>query len=241
MSKRSTDLFEEMQSIFGSSFSPTVTSLNESLDEGAKHARGRDMRPQPSSKNAVSKGMRKQSGYAGVPRKTSKRQRERDAEAKKKEATNAKRSKDRNDQMDKNMDKFRNDPEVRGDKSKAKLKAKTKDKSGGSSGASGEASSRKSSSGHDPFKNSSNLGKGPGTPKGHTGTGPRKHNATGCWSCTCPGNVYNSGCICKSSGNGANCPPKNTLKHIKYKSKYKRDYNDMYHAWRGDKDKRASK
>jgi hypothetical protein len=244
MSKRSTDLYEEMQTIFGASFSPTVTPLNESLDEGAKHARGRDMRPQPSGKNAVSKTMRKQSGHPGVPRKPSKRQRERDAKADKKKSSDAKYRKDAEAKGKKGPDDFRKDWDEKHaarSKSKAKPDSKSKDKSGGGGGASGETSSRKSSSGHDPFKNSSNLGKGPGTPKGHTGTGPRKHNATGCWDCTCPGNVYSSGCNCKSSGNGANCPPKGTLKHIKYKSNYKRAYNDLYHAWRGDKDKRASK
>jgi hypothetical protein len=237
MSKRSTDLFEEMQSIFGASFSPTVTSLNESLDEGAKHARGGDMRPMPSKRggrDAVSKRTRKQQFH-----KPGKAKRDRDLTGLKKIKRTAAKTATKDD--DSALKAFFKDPEVRGDKSKAKSKSKSKEKSGGGGGASGETSSRKSSSGHDPFKNSSNLGKGPGTPKGHTGTGPRKHNATGCWDCTCPGNVYSSGCNCKSTGKGANCPPKNTLKHIKYKSKYKRAYNDLYHAWRGDKDKRASK
>lgn len=237
MSKRSTDLFEEMQSIFGASFSPTVTSLNESLDEGAKHARGRDMRPQPSGKNAISKRQRDRTGYKSVPRKESQR-----AKARRTAKEGDKYRKDSEAKGKQGVDDFRKDWDAKHaarSKSKADSKSKPKDKSGG--GSSGEASSRKSSSGHDPFKNSSNLGKGPGTPKGHTGTGPRKHNATGCWDCTCPGNVYSSGCNCKSSGNGANCPPKGTLKHIKYKSTYKRAYNDLYHAWRGNKDKRASK
>lgn len=234
MSKRSKDLFEEMQGIFGESFNPTAKPLTESMDEGAKHARGRDMRPEPSSKNAISKGMRNQSGYKSVPRKESARSKKRKAESEKKKAAIAKANTDRKAKMKSGMDKFFSDPEVRGNKgSDAKTKGSTgklspKGKGGGGSQDKAKGTSAANSE-HHPFKNKTNLGKGP---RG------KYLQKTKCWNCTCPGNIYDSGCNCKASGQGNNCPEKGTLKKISYSQSYKKSYNDEYHAWRAGKDKK---
>lgn len=235
MSRRSRDLFEEMQDIFGESFNPVVESLTESLDEGAKHARGGHMRPQPSSRsNSISSRQRGQSGHKSVPRKESQRSKKRKAEKEKKAAARAKSNKDRDAAQQRGVDKFLSDPEVRGAKvSDGKTKASVgrlspKGKGGGGSQDKSKGTSAANSE-HHPFKNKTNLGKGP---RGSY------LNKTKCWNCTCPGNIYDSGCNCKSSGQGPNCPEKGTLKKIKYSQSYKKSYNDEYHAWRAGKDKK---
>ena len=230
MSRRSKDLFEEMQGIFGESFNPTVESLSESLDEGAKHARGGDMRPMPSkrgNRDAVSKRTRKQKFH-----KPGKAKRDRDMTGLKKIQRTAAKTATKDD--DSALKAFFKDPEVRGNKgSDSKSKASVgrlspKGKGGGGSQDKSKGTSA-SNSEHHPFKNKTNLGKGP---RGSY------LNKTKCWNCTCPGNIYDSGCNCKSSGNGANCPEKGTLKKIKYSQSYKKSYNDEYHAWRAGKDKK---
>jgi len=217
MSRRSSDLFEEMQSIFGESFGYREDSLTESMNEGAKHARGRDMRSSPSDRgqgrNSISKAMRGKSGHQT--------RRDRDITGLNKIKKTAAKTATKDD--DSALKKFFNDPEVKGDK---KTSAKPERKSSGGDGAKAQSSSGGKGSTHDPFKNSPNLGPGPRE---------QHHDETKCWNCTCPGNIYSSGCNCKSSGKGENCPPKGTLKKISYKKDYKKKYNDQYHAWRAGK------
>lgn len=83
---------------------------------------------------------------------------------------------------------------------------------------------------HNPFKRSSNLGTGPGTPPGFRGTGPRHHDQAKCWSCKC-GNVYTKGCTCVGTGANKDCK-KGEIKHVKINRGYRHAYNNMYHAWR---------
>jgi len=222
MSRRSSDLFEELQSIFGESFGHRAEPLTESMTEGAKHARGRDMRPMPSSKqgkDSISSRMRDQKGH-----KPGKTKRDRDLSGLNKIKRTAKKTATKDD--DSALKSFFKDPEVRGDK-RPSTKPKTREKEKSSSeGGGSRAQSAGKGAGHFPFKNSSNLGPGPRD---------QHHDETKCWNCTCPGNIYSSGCNCKSSGKGENCPPKGTLKKISYNKDYKKKYNDQYHAWRAGK------
>jgi hypothetical protein len=85
-----------------------------------------------------------------------------------------------------------------------------------------------------PFKNSPNLGKGPGTPPGFKKVqGSRHHNQKKCWNCDC-GPVYTKGCICTGTGATKDCK-QGAKKHVKIKKDYRDAYNKMYHAWRAQK------
>lgn len=86
---------------------------------------------------------------------------------------------------------------------------------------------------HNPFKRGGNLGLGPGTPSGFTGTGPRHHDQKKCWSCHC-GNIYKAGCTCVGTGKSEDCPYGH-IKHVHIKKDYRKAYNDMYHEWRRKK------
>lgn len=102
---------------------------------------------------------------------------------------------------------------------------RAKQKGAAGSGAKGQ---------HYPFRNSPNLGKGPGTPPGWSGSGPRHHNQKKCWNCDC-GPVYTAGCLCKSTGADPKKCPKGQTKHVKINKSYRDAYNKMYHAWRSKK------
>jgi hypothetical protein len=87
---------------------------------------------------------------------------------------------------------------------------------------------------HHPFKNSPNLGKGPGTPPGFPKVrGSVVHNQKKCWNCDC-GPVYTKGCICTGTGATKDCK-QGAKKHVKIKKDYRSAYNKMYHAWRAQK------
>ena len=88
---------------------------------------------------------------------------------------------------------------------------------------------------HHPFSNSSNLGKGPGTPPVSVKNprGPRKHNKKKCWNCDC-GPIYTKGCVCTGTGATKDCP-QGQKKNVKIRRDYRDAYNKMYHAWRASK------
>lgn len=245
MSRRTSDLLEEMQGIFGGSFGdhPSMTE-SEDLDEGgfkqsamrrnapsdkgrvqSKKKRGADnlrsSRPRKKSKKAV-KRAEKATRLRRKSKEDSGMKSFRDDQKKaddQKSSTDTRKKKERE-----GMKSFRDD-QKKADAKKSKKPAS--DSSGGDSrserdtrmvGRGGKKTARR----HFPFKRSANLG--PGPRGGH-------HDETKCWKCKC-GNVYSDGCNCVASGKGENCPKKGTMKKISYTKDYKRKYNDEYHNWR---------
>ncbi len=137
-------------------------------------------------------------------------------------------------------------PETKPGKRKEKFQAvgggaKGSGKAGGGGAGGAERGKQKGAAGsgakgqHYPFKNSPNLGKGPGTPPGFPKVqGARHHNQKKCWNCDC-GPVYTAGCICKSTGADPEKCPEGRTKHVKIRKDYRDAYNKMYHAWRAKK------
>lgn len=112
---------------------------------------------------------------------------------------------------------------------------------GGGGGSGQERAKQKGAAGsgakgqHYPFRNSPNLGKGPGTPPGFPRVhGSRHHDQKKCWNCDC-GPIYTAGCLCKSTGADPEKCPKGRTKHVKIRKDYRDAYNKMYHAWRAKK------
>ena len=231
MSNRTSDLLEEMQSIFGDSFGAVSLTESEELAEGPGLRQGKMRKPIPSDKGKLNQLMRKGKGK-GMPKgaKKSKGKREYDRRSAKKisKLAAAAAAKDPKHKEKQKQDVERFKTAMRSIQKGMKgrdTKATSQEVSVGGSkesraqrGQTGKKTQRR----HFPFKRSSNLGPGP------RGT---HHDETKCWKCKC-GNVYSDGCNCVSSGRGENCPPKGTLKKISYTKDYKRTYNDEYHAWR---------
>jgi hypothetical protein len=221
MSRRASELLEEMQGIFGDSFGDAYGgSLTES-EEISEAPRPMPAR-HPSPKGLLSKGkdLPTRHGKSGMTLKAKKAMKASSAHAKKKDAEGSERfhaaMKDIRGEMDKSHKK-----------SLEKKAAPASDSPGGegkSQERKGSQASAASKSGrrHFPFKRNANLGPGP---RGD------HHDETKCWKCKC-GNIYSDGCNCIASGNGENCPDKGTHKKISYNKGYKRDYNNEYHAWR---------
>ncbi len=209
MSKLTSNLANELSDIFGSSFGNDVKSkqtLSESVEQAIQERR--DGTKQPPERRMFGK--------------------EREAFGKK---FNAKQDKN----IKKNLDDFHSFANKEGEKSSGKARPsalKGRDKTPWKhAGATAQASSGKGR--HNPFRKSSNLGTGPGTPPGHKGTGPRHHDQVKCWHCQC-GNIYTKGCQCTGTGATKDCP-KGHVKHVGIKYKYRQDYNKMYHKFRGEK------
>jgi len=250
MKNRTTDLLNEMQSIFGGSFGSNPGSLTESheLSEGPGRRQGKPAmnRPMPSDKGKV-KG---KGGGRDFPGRT------RGKEDKKSSGVGSnfdRRSAGKISKLAKAAALKNKDPNKQQDQEKSYQRALDslrgkKSKGGASGGAETARSDRKdpekqASSGgggkkNNPFRNSNSRGKGPGAPKtgkqmGEPGPMQKQDSKTGCWDCSCKGGTYaEGGCECTSSGSGKNCPPKGTVKMIKIKQSYHRAYNDHYHAWK---------
>lgn len=219
MSKRTLDLIEELKLAFGRTFGTVAPSKNDDLLEAFELAEARPQSPPqkaPSKKVGKGGGGGRRGGGGGFPPKKggptiTQKKLKRAAEKSRK-------------QKDADGDSaFGNAmADIRGDMDKSKAKSKV-----GSDGFSSQAmrtsKARKDANVHHPFKHSSSRGVGP------RGKSDRQ---TKCWSCTCHGGIYKSGCECRASGNGENCPDKGTIKKIAYKPSYHRAYNDEYHAWR---------
>jgi hypothetical protein len=223
MSRRASDLLQEMQGIFGGSFGH---SGQRSLVESGEISEAQRPMPKshPSPKGLLSKGkdLPTRSGKSGMTMKAKKVMKaaaaaaKNDPKHKEKQANDEKRFQDVMRDIRGEMDKSHQ-------KSLAKKStAADSSKSSSSGSAKASASTAKSGKRHFPFKRNANLGPGP---RGH------HHDETKCWKCKC-GNIYSDGCNCVSSGSGENCPDKGTHKKISYDKGYKRDYNTQYHAWR---------
>lgn len=220
MSKRASELLQEMQGIFGGSFGyASASSLTES------HEMSESPRPMPRN-NPSPRGLLSKGKSAPILRHTTK------AKAKKvmKAAAAALKSDPSHKAKQAADEKKFQDvmKDVRGEMDKSKKKSDAKKDAGSgsdSSSAKSAASTMAKGRRHYPFKRSANLGAGP---RG------KHHDETKCWKCKC-GNVYSDGCNCVSSGNGENCPDKGTHKKISYTKSYKRAYNNEYHAWRAKK------
>jgi len=270
MKTRTHKLLSEMQTIFGGSFGGSEI-LTENLTEADLEERRKGQmlgRQSPGGGRVGSKkGGRPERGPAGGrPR------RDRDVRsAKKIEKAAAKMARanpknPENQKVDKKnfddvMKDVYKDVEKQGSKTRAEKYRKAANKgsesaggsggSGGGAGAGREGSKQrkgqKPSTGgksqHYPFKRSSNLGLGPGTPpgggKGGKGVGvqnkgARHHDETKCWKCSSgSGGTYSEkGVKCVASGSGKNCPKAGTVKYIKIDKQYHQNYNDHYHAWR---------
>lgn len=236
MTRRASDLLQEMQDIFGNSFGSQAESLTESseLSEGPGLRQGKMRKPMPSPKGDVGgkKDFPFRSGKKGKNKGTMKSKR-RGASAKEVRRAAARAdtpNPDNPGQQKKDKAAFRQlmkkGPEKRLKKDAADITPGASDSKGEGGGrASRGQTGKKTARRHFPFKRSANLGPGP---RG------RHHDETKCWKCKC-GNVYSDGCTCVSSGKGENCPDKGTVKKIRYKKDYKRTYNDEYHAWRARK------
>lgn len=225
MSKRSSDLLQEMQGIFGSVFG-AVTESTETIIEAQRPM----PKHEPSKKGLLTKkkgglalhhgGEKKKTGTTITAKKVMKaaaRAAKDDPKHKAKQADDEKRfqsvMKDIRGEMDKSHQKSL---------AKKKERQDAEPSGGGSATPKAPGAASKSSRRHFPFKRNANLG--PGPRHDH-------HDETKCWKCKC-GNIYSDGCNCVASGNGENCPPKGTHKKISYNKSYKRDYNNEYHAWR---------
>jgi hypothetical protein len=213
MSKRSSDLLQEMQGIFGSVFgnAPEATSLFEA------------QRPMP-SKEPSKKGLLSKKKGGSLPTRGGKTGLT--LKAKRALKAGAAKQKAKDDEGEKRFQGVMKDIRGEMDKSHKKSVEKKTNPSepsgGGSAAPKAPGASSKSSRRHFPFKRNANLG--PGPRHDH-------HDETKCWKCKC-GNIYSDGCNCIASGNGENCPSKGTHKKISYNKSYKRDYNNEYHAWR---------
>lgn len=224
MSRRASELLQEMQGIFGGSFGHLSGSLTES-DEVSEA-----QRPMP-SKDPSERGLltKKKGGHAlssrgeksGTSITKKKLMKAAGKLAKKKDAEGDERfhsaMKDIRGEMDKSHKKSL-------EKKAAPASSPSGDdsKSQERKGSQASSSTAKSGRRHFPFKRNANLGPGP---RGD------HHDETKCWKCKC-GNIYSDGCNCIASGNGENCPDKGTHKKISFKKGYKRSYNNEYHAWR---------
>ena len=216
MSKRSSDLLQEMQGIFGSVFG-AATESTETIIEAQRPM----PKHEPSKKGLLHKKKGGLALHGGGDKKKSgvtlKAKRLLKAAAKKK-----------GDEDEKRFQGVMKDIRGEMDKSHKKSMEKKKDRhdsepsGGGSATPKAPSAASKSARRHFPFKRNANLG--PGPRHDH-------HDETKCWKCKC-GNIYSDGCNCVASGNGENCPPKGTHKKISYNKSYKRDYNNEYHAWR---------
>jgi len=206
MSRRATNLLEEMQTIFGSEFGAGRESLTESVDELGE-ARGRGMQ----------RGAR-----------SGKQSREKQADGDRRSARSIQDIARRT--AGKSNDKSNSDAEGKLAKFRAvRDKAPAKEPEKASAGkAASKASAGAASSGsgerHFPFKRSSDLGPGPRE---------QKLKQTKCWKCKCAG-IYSSGCTCVAVGKGENCPT-GSKKKLKYNKGYKTKYNKDYRQWRADK------
>lgn len=210
MSRRTSDLLQEMQGIFGGGFGD---SERQSLTEADDMLEAQ--RPMPrrfaSDKGLLSKNKKDlpvRGGKSGHPGLTLKQKRKMKAKKAGDEKTFQGVMKD-----------------IRGEMDKSHKKSTEKSKTAKASGATSAGSS---SSGHYPFKRSDNLGLGPDKDK---------HNKSGCWKCNC-GPIYSKGCDCTSSGKGKNCPPAGTEKHITYHADKHNAYNKRHHACTGETGKK---
>jgi len=223
MSNRTEALLMEMADIFGVSFEEgEISERRQGQRQGHKA---------PGGGRVHAKG----GGVAGPsrPRKQSKRAKGREVE-KEKVSAKIKKRKEGEDKKYQGAMKafFADDPANKKKLKGAATKAGKRGAAGGGGGGAAKGGSSGGGSGrHYPFKNGPNLG--PTTDAVAIYAGPRHHDKVKCWKCSCPGNVYSTGCNCVSSGQGEGCPKAGTKKHIRYKKEYKRGYNDRYHAWRG--------
>jgi hypothetical protein len=251
MNKRTHNLLDDMQAIFGSFGSDTSLSESE-LDERKKGVQlGRQ---QPGGGRV---GGKKGGGGPGGSRRGKERpaggrkRREFDMRSAKKvsrAAAAAARDNPKSKERQKGdeerykavMKDIHKDVEKSSKKSSKTRGAEASAGTGGSGGGgdthkaqrAGKTTTKQGKSQHFPFKRSPNLGPGPRS---------RHHDETKCWSCgECSKPVWKSGCKCTSSGKGRNCPPKGTVKQIKYKKSYKDKYNMDYHQWRRDQGGRVT-
>jgi hypothetical protein len=251
MSERVRLLSEELQAVFGDTFGAMIGSragLSGEIDAYLAERMG----PMQGKRGGAmpAKGVVRGKGGGEVPfEKKGKKNKGKKAglvrikkQAKKAAAKHSEKQKKREAEGQKAIDAFRAEVDKRAKEHKAKKAAKQSSAGGASEvGASRKNVGARGKSGgggggrreHYPFKRSPNLGKGPGTPPGFTGTGPRHHDETHCWKCSCPRGAY-GGCPCTSTGNGKNCPPAGTVKEISIKPQYKRAYNKHYRAWRAN-------
>ena len=102
---------------------------------------------------------------------------------------------------------------------------------GGGGGGGGAPGGSGGHTTHNPFRNSPNLGKGPGSPPGHPEVrGKVYHDQVKCWKCSC-GDIYKDGCRCTGTGASDDCPA-GKVKKVKIKYGYRQAYNKQYHKWR---------
>jgi hypothetical protein len=250
MKKRTSDLLNEMQGIFGGSFGNDTESLTESkeLSEGPGRRQGKPAmnRPIPSDKGKVKGkgGGRDFPGRSGKKSSKSSGFGSADKISKLAKAASLK-----------NKDSKTQDAQEKRYKRAVDAEAGKKSKGGGDTAKSDkrDTSDKKASSGgggsqHSPFAHQSSRGKGPGTPPSDPNSknigkqqDPRtkQDSRTNCWSCKCSGNTGTSSgkCKCTSSGTGKNCPPANTEKIISFQDGYKKKYNRHYRAWKRGKGK----
>lgn len=219
MSRRASELLQEMQGIFGNRFGDsTETFISEA------------QRPMPSKEPSKGGLLTKKKGglipsgrgeKSGTTITKKKLMKAAGKVAKDKDAKGDERfhsaMKDIRGEMDKSHKKSLEKKSTSSDSSSGGGDSKTQDRKGSQASSAAKGGRR-----HFPFKRNANLGPGP---RGD------HHDETKCWKCKC-GNVYSDGCNCIASGNGENCPDKGTHKKISYKKSYKRSYNNEYHAWR---------
>lgn len=249
MSKLSSHLLEEMQSIFGGDFGASMAGL---LAEDAELGEARGGSAKASAQQAKGQASGRKGRAKGAGKKPL------DAKSIERMARRTSREgggSDRESAGKAELDKFRKGKskftktaaKARGggeagyqkayEKFKSVRKKSEKASAGGSSAAGGGGGGAQAKSGgggkHYPFKRRKTIGLGPGTPPGFSGTGPRRNTETKCWNCSCPEGTYASkGCKCTSSGSGKNCPKAGTVKRIKIKQNYHQAYNRQYHPWR---------
>ena len=203
MSRRASDLLQEMQGIFGGSFGHVdQRSLTES-DEISEAPRNMPSRHAPSHKGLLhqnKKDLPVRGGKSGMTPKA-------------KQVMKAKP-----DEKKAGDDSAFHDvmKDIRGQMDQSHKKSvEKKAKAGASPVASG------GNRGHNPFSHARTIGQGPDHGD--------KRSATKCWHCSC-GPIYTDGCNCTASGKGPKCPEAGTKKKIKYHADTHRAYNRRHHA-----------
>lgn len=207
MSKRISDLLQEMQGIFGNGFGHAMKRLAE--DHEFVEAQRPMPKGTPSKKGVLAKkkgGMLPaRGGKHGLTLKAKRALKAREKE-------NEKRYQDVMKHIRGEMDKSQK-------KAAEKKAAKVSEKPSVGTGGGGHA--------QNPFRHAKTIGIGP---RKHS-----KRSETKCWSCKCKEGTYSpKGCTCTSSGRGKNCPPAGTVKMIKIKETYHQKYNRDHHKCTND-------
>jgi len=210
MSRLSSELLEEMQSIFGGNFGASMAALsarNELME--ARGGSAKATAQQAKGKGSGKKGRAKQSkDYDTRSAKSIERM------ARTTARENPDVDKTREQKGREALNKFRAVREKAGKKSSA---------AAGGGGSKAAKSSSGSGEKHYPFKRSGNLGVGPRD---------EKHNKSNCWKCNCSPMSGGVGkCNCTSTGAKSTCP-KGMKKTITRRKSYKDDYNPEYRKFR---------